>query len=173
MAYQLSLSALRIRGFALCLAGTVAASVFGAACALRVPPPPTPPETPPIADVTVDLETAWTDSSVVVRKGDRLVFWATGELRSSSRSEPSGPDGIGPSVHRVGKGGLVGRIGDGKTFDIGARTHLIWKGARRSYRLVSPPPLEMKTDGPLRLGVRDWKPGRYHGSFSVSIWRAP
>lgn len=148
------------------------AVVLGVACAQRIPPSPTPPASPALAQVTVEVGREWTDAGVIVRNGERLVFWATGEIRSASRPEPSGPDGIEPSAYRVGKGGLVGRIGDGKPFDIGARTHLIWKGAYRSHRLVTPPPLEMKADGPLRLGVRDWKAGRYDGTFSVSIWRA-
>jgi len=149
------------------------AVVLGVACAQRIPPSPTPPASPALAQVTVEVGREWTDAGLIVRKGERLVFWATGETRSASRPEPSGPDGIDPSAYRVGKGGLVGRIGDGKPFDIGARTHLIWKGAYRSHRLVTPPPIEMKGDGPLRLGVRDWKPGRFEGTFMVSIWRAP
>ncbi len=82
MAYQLSMSALRIRGFALCLAGTVAATVFAAACALRVPPPPTPPETPPIADVTVDLEAAWTTHPWLF---GRAIGWCFGPRASFAR----------------------------------------------------------------------------------------
>ncbi len=149
------------------------AVVLGVACAQRIPPSPTPPTSPALAQVTVEGGREWTDAGVIVRKGERLVFWATGEIRSASRPEPWGPDGIEPSAYRVGKGGLVGRIGDGKPFDIGARTHLIWKGVYRSHRLVTPPPLEMKADGPLRLGVRNWKAGRYDGAYSVSIWGAP
>lgn len=159
------------RAFRTSLSGI--AVVLGVACAQRIPPSPTPPASPALAQVTVEVGREWTDAGVIVRKGERLVFWATGETRSASRPEPWGPDGIEPSAYRVGKGGLVGRIGDGKPFDIGARTHLIWQGAYRSHRLVTPPPLEMKADGPLRLGVRDWKAGRYDGAFSVSIWRAP
>ncbi len=144
------------------------------ACAIRTPPPPTRPSAPSLADAVVDLEREWTDTGVVVRKGDRLVFWATGEIRDLRRPDRiAGPDGINPSTFRVGRGGLMGRVGDGKPFDVGARTHLIWKGAFRSYRLVTPPPIEISVGGPLRLGVRDWRPGRYTGTFAVSIWRAP
>lgn len=150
-----------------------AAIFLGSACAVRVPPAPSAPARPALAEVTVDLGRQWTDSGVIVQKGDRLVFWATGEMHSGARPhEPAGPDGIGPSAVRVGRGGLVGRIGDGKPFDIGARTHLVWKGAPRAYRLVSPPPLEMKRDGALQLGARGWRPGLYEGTFLVSIWRS-
>lgn len=152
----------------------VAAIGVSAACALRAPAPPSPPTESPLVEVTVDVSREWTDTGLTVRKGDRLVFWATGEIRArASAEQTAGPDGIEPSAYRVGKGGLVGRVADSKAFDVGARTHLIWKGAYRSHRLVTPPPIEMKGDGPLRLGVRDWKPGRFEGTFMVSIWRAP
>lgn len=147
--------------------------VGSAACAVQVPPAPEAPATPALAEVTVDVSREWTDSGLVVQKGDRLVFWATGEMHAVARPDkPVGPDGIGPSPVRVGRGGLVGHIGGGKPFDIGARTHLIWKGAHRAYRLVTPPALEMKRDGTLHLGVRDWKPGLYEGRFLVLIWRS-
>lgn len=158
---------LSVRAFA------VAALAVGSACAVRVPPAPVAPARPALAEVTVDVGREWTDTGVVVQKGDRLVFWATGKVQALLRpEEPAGPDGTRPSAFGVGKGGLVGRIGDAKPFDIGARTHLIWKRAGRSSRLVTPPPLEMKRDGVLHLGVRGWKPGLYDGTFLVSIWRS-
>ncbi len=154
-------------------AWVVGAMALTVACAQRIPLAPSPPARAPLAEVTVDVGRAWTDSGVVVRKGDRLEFWATGEIQARSGSaQTTRPDGIGAWAHQVGKGGLVGRIGEGKPFDIGARTHLIWKGAPRSHRLVAPPPIEMKRDGVLRLEVRDWQPGRYEGTFLVSIWKA-
>lgn len=160
--------------FRLRVLGGAAIVLGSAACAVQVPPAPAAPATPALAEVTVDVSREWTDSGVVVQKGDRLVFWATGQIHAVARPhEPAGPDGIGPSAVRVGRGGLVGRIGDDKPFDIGARTHLIWKGAPRAYRLVSPPPLEMKRDGTLHLGVRGWRPDLYDGSLLVSIWRSP
>lgn len=156
---------------AACVAAAIAAS---ATCALRTPEPPSPPTELPLVEVTLDMSREWTDAGLTVRNGDRLVFWATGEMRARSKAgQTAGPDGIKPSAYRVGKGGLVGRVAQGKPFDVGARTHLIWKGAYRSHRLVTPPPLEMKGDGPLRLGVRDWAPGRYEGTYQISIWRAP
>lgn len=153
--------------------GTICATALTLACAQRIPLPPSPPARPALAEVAVDVGRAWTDSGVAVRKGDRLVFWATGDVKVRSRPEQTtGPDGMGAWAHRVGKGGLVGRVGEGKPFDIGARTHLIWRGAGRAQRLVAPPPIEMKRDGVLRLGIRDWRPGRYDGTFLVSIWQA-
>ena len=164
----------RSRDIGLRAACAVAALAASAACAIRTPAPPSPPTEPPLVEVTVDVSQEWTDAGFSVRKGDRFVFWATGEIRASANGEQTaGPDGIEPSAYRVGKGGLMGRVADSKAFDVGARTHLIWKGAYRSHRLVTPPPIEMKGDGPLRLGVRDWKPGRFEGTFMVSIWRAP
>lgn len=152
----------------------IVASVLGMGCAVRIPPAPTPPPNPPVAELVVDAERGWTDSGVVVRRGDRLVFWATGEVVvSSKRNHRVGPDGHNAYGQSVGRGGLVGRVGDGKPFDIGARTHLIWQGVSRAQRLVTPPPIEMKGDGALFLGVRDWTAGGYAGTFVVSIWRVP
>lgn len=88
----------------LCLLA-VSAIVIGSACAVRTPPTPSPPPRQALAEVTVDVGREWTDTGVVVQKGDRLVFWATGEIHAVSRpDEPAGPDGIGPSAFRVGRG---------------------------------------------------------------------
>lgn len=174
MSTILSYPRTRVHHIGLRAACAVAAIGVSAACALRTPAPPKPPTEPPLVEVTVDVSREWADTGLTVQKGDRLVFWATGEIRARAGAErTAGPDGIEPWASRVGKGGLVGRVADSKAFDIGARTHLIWKQVYRSFRLVTPPPLEMKADGPLRLGVRGWKAGRYEGTFMVSIWRAP
>ena len=121
----------------------------------------------------MDPSRPWTDTGVAVRKGERLVFWATGEIRSVSQpDETIGPDGVGWSSFGVGKRGLIGKIGDNKPFDIGARTHLFPDmHARPPHIPFPPPPLQMKHDGTLLLGLKDWKPGLYHGTFSVRIWR--
>lgn len=153
----------------------IAAILLVAACAQQIPPSPNPPSGPPVATVAVDVSRPWTDSGVVVRKGEHYVFWATGESRSLSGTQRVvGPDGLDSSGYFVGPGGLIGRIGEGKPFDIGARTHLIRRRGRRTRRtVVAPPPLEMRNEGVLHFGPRDWKPDRYEGTFSVSFWRLP
>lgn len=139
------------------------------------PPPPTAPTGLRSLWCRVDSSRAWTDAGVAVRTGDRLTFWATGEIRRGpSPDDAVGPDGVGWSSFGVGRSGLIGRICDHKRFDIGARTHLFPDmHARPPYIPFSPPPLKMKHDGALRLGFKDWKPGVYRGAFSVSIWRQP
>lgn len=140
----------------------------------RVPPPPTPPSAEPLSVVKVDAAQEWTDSGLVVRKGERLIFWATGQIQPSAKpNRILGPDGDGGLYYRVGKGGLVGRIGNGRPFTVGARTHLFRRGGKSSHLPFAPPPIEMKQDGTLRLGLKDWRVGSYQGAFSVSIWSAP
>ena len=144
------------------------------ACLPRIPPPPTPPSAEPLAVVEVDATQEWTDSRIVVRKGERLIFWATGQIQLSSKpNRILGPDGDGGLYYRVGKGGLIARIGNERPFTIGARTHLFRRAGKGSYLPFAPPPIEMKRDGTLRLGFKDWKVGSYQGAFSVSIWPAP
>ena len=143
-------------------------------CIPRVPPPPTPPSVKPLAVVTVDAAQEWTDSGIAVRKGDRLIFWATGQIQPRSKPNTTlGPDGDGGLYYRVGKGGLLGRIGTERPFTIGARTHLFRRGGKGSHLPFAPPPIEMKRDGTLRLGFKGWSGGSYQGAFSVSIWPAP
>ena len=139
----------------------------------RVPPPPTPPSAQPLAVVKVDAGQEWADSGLVVHKGERLIFWATGQIQLSAKpGRIIGPDGDSGLYYRVGKGGLVGRIGEERPFTVGARTHLFRRGGKSSHLPFAPPPMEMKHDGTLRLGLKGWRVGSYQGAFSVSIWSA-
>lgn len=77
----------------------------------RVPPPPTPPSAQPLAVVTVDAAQEWTDSGLVVHKGERLIFWATGQIQLSAKPDRIiGPDGDGVLYYRVGKGAWSGGL---------------------------------------------------------------
>lgn len=102
------------------------------------------------------------------------MFWATGEIAlSASPQEVLGPDGKNGMYYSVGKGGLIGMIDDQKPFTIGARTHLFRRGGKGSHLPFTPPPIEMKRAGVLKLGFKNWKPGLYSGAFLVEIWQAP
>jgi hypothetical protein len=82
------------------------------------------------------------------------------------------PDGLGWSSFGVGEGGLVRRIDNSNAFDIGARTHLFPDMHGRPPHIpFVPPPLRMKRDGKLFFGFKGWKPGKFDGAFTVSIWR--
>ena len=139
-----------------------------------VPPMPPPPDYAPLVVVHIEPVHEWTETMVVVRKGERLIIRATGEIRWLTTGRRTNPDGEGWSSFGVGHGGLVGRIDDGKAFDIGARTHLFPDmHARPPHIPFAPRPLRMKRDGTLFLGFRGWKAGEFDGAFTVTIWRQP
>jgi hypothetical protein len=94
---------------------------------------------------------AWTDTGLVVRKGDSLLFSATGEIRSSEHQSTVGPAGIkGPPGWTVGTGGFVGRVaGTSKVFDIGARTQPFPVKNERAHLCCPPPTITMLCEGTL------------------------
>src|ERR1700704_5929303 len=78
-----------------------------AACSVMKPPTTMPDAVAPLAVVHVIPKQAWTDTGLVVRKGDSLFFSATGEIRSSEHQSTVGPAGIkGPPGWTVGTGGF-------------------------------------------------------------------
>lgn len=142
------------------------------ACAQRLPPGPIRPMREPDAQVFVNPEAPWTDAGIDVSSGDRLTIWATGEIwRDSSPTRAIGPDGARFRSFVVGQGGLVGRVGSGDVFHVGARTHPVRLYTRHTSRWVLPPPLVSEQHGRLMLGIRDWMPDVFRGGFTVSVWR--
>lgn len=139
-----------------------------------VPPMPPPPDYAPLAVVRIDPVHEWTETMVTVRKGERLIIRATGEIRSVTTGRHTNPDGEDWSSFGVGSGGLIGRIDDSKAFGIGARTHLFPDmHARPPHIPFVPPPQRMKGDGRLFLGFKRWRPGKFDGAFTVTIWHQP
>lgn len=123
----------------------------------------------------VEPRQEWMDTGMDVTAGQLLFFTATGEVRWASSAGLGvglGPDGLdGSPGWRVGRGGLIGRVGDrGKPFDIGARTRPFpaknERGLRRRY---PPPPIKMPASGRLFLGFKGYRPGANHGAFEVTI----
>ena len=152
----------------------LAAGCLGFTLHHPVPPMPPPPDDAPLAVVRVDPVHEWTATMVTVRKGERLIIRATGEIRRLATGQHTSPDGEGWSSFGVGDGGLIGRIDDGNAFDIGARTHLFPDmHARPPHIPFAPRPLHMKRDGQLLLGFKGWKPGKFDGAFTVTIWDQP
>jgi len=111
--------------------------------------------------ITVNANTAWTDTGVTVNTGDRVAFQASGEiLFGRSAGQTSTPDGN--AAGRSGSypdpsvpvGALIGRIGNnGKPFAIGSQTQ----------------PLPMPASGRLFLGVNDNELGDNSGAFTVIV----
>ena len=122
-----------------------------------------------VVDMTPDQE--WQDSRLTVRKGDRLLISATGEV--SWQGQPTTrPDGDGGRPGwNVGRGGLIAKVGvDGKTFDVGARTELFPDThARPPHHPHPPPALAMDRDGPLYLGFKNFSAGQNSGGYHVTI----
>jgi hypothetical protein len=109
------------------------------------------------AHVTVQVAAThpWVDSGVTVRKGDRLLFAATGTIQWGAESDQSaGPEGHGAKAGKLGAGGLIGRVGhNGKPFPIGnVRT-----------------PIIMPASGKLFLGINDFVFADNVGAFTVTI----
>ncbi len=112
---------------------------------------------------TVDARQPWTATGVRLKKGDRVAFHASGEVRwGQGPGQVAGPDGAaepasaraGLPVPQMGVGGLIARVGDSKPFPIGSNSD----------------PIVMPADGELFLGVNDNQRGDNSGSFQVRAW---
>jgi hypothetical protein len=167
------------------LAGALAIVVWTAACAgLRPcmgpcddPLPPKYKSDPATVATRLELSpsVAWSETSLTVRRGDELLFVATGQVTwgaSNASTSPDGQDGV--AGWHVGRGGLVGKIGpDGTPFDIGARDKLFPdKHPRPPHHPYPPPPIKMPRNGRLFLGFKDFTAGANTGMFTVTIDRA-
>jgi hypothetical protein len=109
------------------------------------------------ARVTVEATHPWIDSGLIVRKGERVSFAAIGTIQWGSKPDQvAGPEGHGAKPGKLGKGGLIGRVGfTGKPFAIGnIRT-----------------PLTMPQSGKLFLGINDFIFGDNAGAFTVMIFQ--
>lgn len=113
------------------------------------------PEGTASATVNVDAKHAWVDSGLTVRKGERWSFKAEGTIRwGSEPDQVAGPDGHGAKSDKLGKGGLIGRVGySGKAFRIGSAST----------------PIVMTRSGKLFLGINDFVFGDNEGSFAVTV----
>jgi hypothetical protein len=115
----------------------------------------------PAEQVEVRSTRQWTDTGIVVRRGDRVTFQASGTVTVARDAQASGPDGNGNYQTRGGRypvmsapvGALVGRVGNGRAFGIGTQAG----------------PLTMPASGRLYLGVNDDEHEDNDGSFSVTV----
>jgi PA-IL-like protein len=114
--------------------------------------------------VRVDAREAWTETDVMVRRGERIAFQATGQIAwGRGATQVTGPDGApvqaagrrNYAVPSAGVGAVVGRIGEGPPFLVGAGTD----------------PIVMPADGRLYLGINDSGRGNNSGFFLVRVAR--
>lgn len=110
--------------------------------------------------ITVQANQQWTDTGIVVARGERVQFNASGDIMvaegasSGVGGSPINPGGRLP-VANAGVGALIGRVGNGAPFLIGSNTTAI----------------PMTANGRLMLGVNDEHHNDNSGSFTVSITR--
>jgi len=111
--------------------------------------------------IMVNAAQGWADTGRTVRRGQRLTFEATGETQFGSgpdqRATPAGKGGD-PSqptlpVPSSGVGALIGRIGNGNPFPIGA----------------GPTQVTMPANGRLFIGVNDRELSDNSGMYTVTI----
>jgi hypothetical protein len=108
----------------------------------------------------VEANHPWTDTGISVKKGDRVAFRATGQVKwVPSPGDITGPDG-NDSLRRqdypvtaMPVGGLIGKVGSSAPFPIGSNTQ----------------PIVMPAAGRLMLGVNDNVFTDNSGYFSVVI----
>jgi hypothetical protein len=115
----------------------------------------------PEGAVRVPATSIWVPTNITVRRGDRLAFTASGQVKlSPEESDMANPNGStrnrrAPSAPLPNElaGALIGRVGNSAPFLIGSRNV----------------PLTMPADGQLFLGVNDDGPNDNGGEFVVEV----
>jgi len=107
--------------------------------------------------VIVDARHPWVRTGLTMQKGEQVSFKAEGTIQwGPGAGDVAGPDGHDPKNGKVGKGGLIGRIGvNGKPFSIGNTST----------------PFAMPKNGELFLGINDFIFADNAGQFTVTISR--
>jgi hypothetical protein len=111
--------------------------------------------------INVSARQQWTRTGLRVRRGERLGLQTSGQIRLSTTGLTASPDGSGQNdpgspLPHVLSGALIGRIGNGAPFGIGAQTQI-----------------EMPDAGQLMLGINDSVLTDNDGAFRVEIRRIP
>jgi len=110
--------------------------------------------------LTVNSNQAWTATGVIVRRGDTVTFEASGEIKIGGPGNPPiSPGGIqqlapGSPLPNSPAGALIGRVGNGPAFFIGARNSV-----------------RMNNAGQLFVGINDGNVGDNEGTFQVTVQR--
>jgi hypothetical protein len=110
------------------------------------------------ATVRVDGNQQWVDTGIDVMAGQRLTITATGQVQYAPGATVSaaGAPGASPAnypIPSMGGGGLIGKVGDGAPFIVGAGSRTITSSA----------------SGRLMLGINDDIVSDNSGAFNVTI----
>jgi hypothetical protein len=111
--------------------------------------------------IVVDAAQGWADTGRTVRRGQRLTFQATGDIKFGSGPDQTanaagkGGDASQPTlpVPQTGVGALIGRVNNGNPFPIGA----------------GPITVTMPANGRLSIGVNDRELSDNSGTYMVTI----
>jgi hypothetical protein len=110
--------------------------------------------------VRVDATQPWVDTGVMVKKGDRVAFNATGQIQFSPNpahtASPDGNPGVQTGnlpVASMSVGGLIAKVGNSPPFPIGMNNQ----------------PITMPSAGHLLLGINDTDLSDNSGFFSVVV----
>jgi hypothetical protein len=110
--------------------------------------------------LVVPAQQAWTPTGITVGRGDRLTINASGQIKFAAANEatatPNGSNERSPDnpLPNVPTGALIGRIGNGQPFAIGAQTQI-----------------QAPAAGQLFLGINDTHMPDNSGSYNVEIQR--
>jgi hypothetical protein len=111
-------------------------------------------------NITVSGQQQWTPTGITVRQGDRITVTSTGEIRIGGENDAASPSGVMAQrfdprapMPRTLQGALIGRIGTGRPFGIGAGTQQI----------------DAPNAGQLFLGINDSNVSDNSGEFQVEI----
>jgi hypothetical protein len=114
----------------------------------------------PAGAITVPANQPWTDTGMTVRRGDRVSFAGSGDVNlgnNASSGVGGSPAVTNPSLNYPLRGAfagvLIGKVGTGAPFLIGANTQ----------------PIEMPNNGRLLLGVNDDHVADNSGNYVVTI----
>lgn len=111
--------------------------------------------------LTIDARQAWTSTTLTVRKGERVRFAATGQIRLSNNADNDLASADGHLQGRIDQGSplvsapvgaLIGRVNNGRPFAIGSNAEVTMAAA-----------------GVLFLGINDSNMADNDGSFRVEV----
>jgi hypothetical protein len=128
------------------------------------PPPPDRPSDAPLRarSVVVPGNVQWSNAGFSVRRGQRIRFEPSGEVRLSFNgddiSRPAGALSFRfaktAPIPTIPAGALIGRVGNGQPFSIGDTTQVF----------------EMPENGRLFLGINDDHVADNSGNYVVRVW---
>jgi hypothetical protein len=112
--------------------------------------------------ITVQATQQWTDTGIIVARGERVQFRGTGDVTIGANMS-SGVGGSPAATASGGKypvanapaGALIARIGNGQAFLVGGNSQ----------------PITMPANGRLMLGINDDHLADNSGTYSVSMNR--